>query len=1166
MKPFLMKRLSLIISLMFVANLGYAESANGDSGAENPTPGVGQQPLLDGMDNPLNPLATDVPPPFPVTKQGLPFGGFLLSPELVLRQTYDSNVYALPAGDVGDWITTPAVSLVGRSDWSQHKLNFDVGADTDRYYTYRDENVYDYWADVDGRYDLSPTSNVFGGMRYSRNHEDRGSPNPQLSKYPTVYFSTKAFLGSAFQSGPISVRFGATGEDLNYVPSSGSLLPGAINNDNRDQVQYAIGARVGYTVTPDFVPFVQATTDTRNYKQNTDDFGYQRSSNGYRASLGASFKPNTQMSAEAFFGKLYQSYADDRFDALSKPYFGASFAWKPAFGTRFTALLDRALEETTVLGASGYLDTTLSLGAEHALTPDLVADARIAYSVNDYQGTSRQDKVTDASAGFKYYVEPTVFMGVDLRVINRDSNQKLADYFRDQLMFSLGYTPGRKRINMDGSPAGLASLGESGSNAYLQGFITPKLGYFDNSGNSAYLNRYDFLDSTFGNGTSNGFIADLDFSLLYGDDSGGGVFLEKIGYGANNQRLRLEGNGRSAKLSAYYSIFNSATGTYDFRYNPDMVVGGTDPRYADPLLNSTGESAHVAYFNNDSPGQLDYEIKRTNYGGSVVLKPAAFGDRASVELSYDGYNRKGNQVSNYVLDNYSLANSGGSAEPFQWRGYAKTINEQDGKLTYHLNFTPEDWFINYEFSIDKFQNDARPITFGTVSQWAGPKLTFDPSADLRTPLGFVPDSTQYSNGLRVTKTFGDSAAISAGVSYARLEQNTYSEPQLTLGYTSGQVDTSNAYLTGKFNVSQSVGLEAFARYNRRQNDSSYPVTGFFEPVSQNYGDPRMVMPRIDNYTNYAYGIEAKLYPSFLKTTWSAGWTHETKDRGLTYGVVPALAPPIMLYGEYYSSNEVFLKLVSRPARGWVLRVTPSYLWASDTGLTTDPNEMFKLRSSVIYTKPEWSELAVTGYYNYNRKKNDSLSYSDYNVNPRGFANPQNQETTNTTQSFGLNMSVVPVEDLKASLGYDWNQNDLSAYYFATNRLRFDYPLLYPGITNPHPNVPLDFLNLDQFNYKVDTHTFTAGLEKSWERYLFSANYSLMLAKGYNANGLAGQSLPTVDDKTDYLLHTLSLGMEYEWKKNISVRSVYIYDRYEDNAYEALTGSRNTIWLGVNYRL
>ena len=728
--------------------------------------------------------------------------------------------------------------------------------------------------------------------------------------------------------------------------------------------------------------------------------------------------------------------------------------------------------------------------------------------------------------------------------------------------------------------AEIADVGPESSKSPIRwrGYITPKFGYFDNSGNQAYLNRYDLLgsfditgnpanlnrndllNSTF----ANGFIADLDFSLIFSDDSGASIFAQKEGYGPTNQRFRLNWITNSALMGVYYSTFKSATGTYEFQYNPDMVAGGTDPRYADRNLNSTGRTAFVGNFNNDSPNVLDYQLRRSNYGFSVVLKPPSFEERASFEFNFDAYNRDGQQVSNYVLDDAFFANNR-SAQQQQWRGYAKTINDQNSKLTYQFNFTPQDWFINYEFSIDKFLNNELPVTLGTVSKWATPPLRFAPGVDLLTPLGFVPDSTQYSNALRVNKTFGDSAAVSAGVSYAWLQQDTFSEPQVVYGYNDGRVDTMNGFLTGKFNVSQSVGLEAFARINRRQNDSSYPVPGFYEPVSQ-YGNPRMVMPRIDSYKHLSYGLEAKLYPSFLKTTWSAGWKYERKDNDLTWGVVPALAPPLSLYSSQYAANEVFMKLVSRPFRGLVLRATPSYLWANQTQLTTDPNEMFKFKSSAIYTKTEWSELAVTGYYNYNRKKNDSLSYSDYILNPRGFANPQYQEATNTAQSVGLNMSVVPVEDIKASLGYDWNQNDLSTYYFATNRLRFDYPQLFPGVTNPNPDVPLLFMNLDQVNYKADTHTFTAGLEKLWEPYLFRINYSFLWATGYNANGLAGQSLPAVDDKIDYQLHTLSLGAEYEWKKDISVRGVYIYDRYQDGAYEATNGSRNTVWIGINYRL
>ncbi len=714
------------------------------------------------------------------------------------------------------------------------------------------------------------------------------------------------------------------------------------------------------------------------------------------------------------------------------------------------------------------------------------------------------------------------------------------------------------------APASAVVPPESADNVSAKGFIFPKLGYFDNSGNPAYLNQYNLLDSTSGSNTSNGFIADLDFQLLFKED-GDTLFLEKEGYGENSQRLRLLSSFRPAKFKAYYSTFKTVSGSFDFLYNPDMVVGGTDPRYGDPAQNKVDRSGYVADFTNDSPTVSEYAIRRSTYGGSLLLRPEALTEHGfSAELSADGYTRQGNQVSSYILNEGKQNPSQANPESEQWRGYSNSVDEKDAKLAFNLNWTPDkEWFFNYEFFVDRFTNETLPATFGDVANWSGIPRFFARGTDLLTPLNFVPDSTQYRNALRLSKTFGDTAALSAGASYATLQQDTYSEPQYASGYDDGNTNTGSAYLNGKFNVSQSVGLEAFARYNQRQNNSPYPVENFYEPVSAQR-DPRMVMPRIDNYRNIVYGLEAKLYPRVLKTTWSAGWKYESKENELTWGTEPALAPPVTLYGTEYKANEVFIKLVSHPTTGLTLRATPSYLWADETQLATNPSEMFKFKSSAIYTDPEWNELVVTGYYNYSRKLNDSLSFSDYDVAPAGFADPQNQEVENTMQSFGVNFSFVPEEDLKLSLGYDWSQNDLSAYYFSTNRLRFDFP--NPGGPNNHPTVPLEFLILDQFNYNVTSQTVSAGIEKKWENYLFSGYYSLMLANGDNGNGLAGVSLPVVDDKTDFRLHTFSLGMDYEFKENMIFRATYIYDRYEDNSYESLTGSRNSLCLGVIFRL
>jgi hypothetical protein len=1143
MNQFSVKRLSVLIGLAFAASAAQAQTQANPAGS----------PRTPADEAAAASLLSDGP--------GVAVGSFLLFPELTLKHTYDSNIFAANSNAVSDFYTTPGASITGRSNWNRHKLSFEAGIDSDNYRTNGSQDVYNYWLGFEGRYDFSPDNNIFGGVRHSRENEERGAVNPQFSIDPTTYYSTRAHVGSALRNGPVVVRLGASAETLDYVTPSGLPIPGVSNNDDRDQLQYSVGARVGYELSPALMPFVQVATDTRDYNRSLDDYGYQRSSNGYRASIGAMWKPDAKLNAEAFLGKLYQRYDDDRFGSVDRPYFGASLTWKPQPTTRLQALIDRALDETTIPGASGSLDTTVAVNGEHAVSGNLVANARVSFSRNDYQGISRNDTVASASTGFKYYIDPVVFLGVDLRVVNRNSSDPGADYFRNQLMFSLGYTPGRRNPGPGRDTGEHGLLSAWAGQTEMHGSITPKLAYFGNSGNSAYLSRYDYLAENLGGNGNGGFVGDLDFNLLFENKDGAYVLMERQAFGENSQRMRIERHSPTAKLAANYSTFTSATGTLAYFFNPDRVPGGTDPTYADPVLNPVGESTHVGYFNNDSLGVSDFRIKRTSYGASVLLQPNAFNELASIELGFDGYKREGRQVTNYVLDNFSL--TGLTKEQSQWRGYARPIDEQSGRMTYNFTFTPfETWLLNYEFSVNKFENKATPLTFNSLSQLAGPSLQFDTGVvDMNTPLHYNPDSTLYSNSLRVSKQFGDSAAVSGGANISRLEQNTFSDIQNSLGYTNGRTDTGSGYLIGKFNASRSVGLEAFVRYNRRENNSSFPVSGFYDPVSTNYADPRMVAPRINKLTKLSYGLEAKLYPKVLKSSWSIGWLHEDKESDLTYGTTSSLAAPLMLYGVRYASDEVYLKMVSRPAPGWVIRVTPSYLWAKRTQLTTDPNEMFKLKTSVAYTKPEWHELAITGYYNYKHKKNDSLSYSDYS-SALGFNSAQNQKVTNQMQAAGVNLNLVPSEGLTVNVSYDWTQNDLSAYYFATNRMRFDYPLLP---TNPHPAVPLDFLILDQTNYNVDNHAFNAGFEKQWGRYLFAGSYSLNLARGHNASGLAGQTLPSADDKLDNLLHTLSFGVDYALRKDTSFRVVYIHDRYTDKVNGALSGDRDALWLGVNLR-
>jgi len=718
-------------------------------------------------------------------------------------------------------------------------------------------------------------------------------------------------------------------------------------------------------------------------------------------------------------------------------------------------------------------------------------------------------------------------------------------------------------------------------NAELHGSVTPKLIYFNythgvGQDSTSYLERYNYLDESFGSNRRNGVIADIDLNLAYSGAERDILVLEREGYGENNHRTKMIVNGDSTKFKAYNSIYQSATGGIDYRFNPNAVVGGTDQNYS-AAAGNVGESQHVSKFNYDSPETL-YTVNRSDNGVSLTFKPVAFNKKGAVEVSYDSTARAGNKMTNYVLPSVALAGGGSASKELeQWRGYNQLIDEQSKRFAINLDLTPRDTFqLNYEFSIDAFKNYSSPVTIATISQWSGIPLgsgsgvpyfdTTVAAGQPNVPLNFVADSTLTTNSLRFSKQFSDSALLSAGLSNARLDQDSFTSVQQAAGYNDGNTGTDSAYLTGRFNIVDAASLEAFVRYNKRQNGSSYPVAGFYDPVSlTSYS--RMVMPRINQIETTIYGLEAHLYPAILKTSWTAGWAHVDKNRDLTYGTIPVLAPPLMLYREVSSSDEVYLKLISHPAQRWTIRLTPSYLWSNKTGLVTEPEEAVQLKTLVTYSRPELNELIASAYYNYKDEKNGLMGFSNYDQYT-GFSAPQAQKVSSTLQSLGLNISLVPRETVKVNVDYAWTRMDFDTYYFSTNRVRYHY-LNPSGGSNPPPSGytiwPLQFLVLGQPNYSVNNQSLSAGAEWQGDKLALSGTYTLNLSQGNNANGLT-EPLPDVDGRVNNQLHSLAFGLEYPLQASKSFRATYTYDYYKDLVNPDMSGKLHTLMLGLNFRL
>ncbi len=369
----------------------------------------------------------------------LRFGDFRVFPGLATGLRYDDNLFATERGEVDDLALVVAPSLGIGSEWQRHELDLEFGGELTRYQENPGEDYEDFFAGGDFRYDVSPVSNVFGGASFRRAHEERGSPDDVNGEEPTIYDQSSAYLGAARRFGRLGLRIGGTLRDLDFddVPA----FFGEINNDDRDRRLLTGGGELSWRLGPwqdrRARVFARLAADLRDYDDRRDDWGFERSSEGWRAELGTELWVGRSAVLELFAGWMHQGYDDSAFDDVDEPSFGASLEWSPIEGTWLTATVDRTLEETTLPFASSYLVTRVGASVDQELSPRTSWRIAASWLQNDYQGVGRKDDLYVVSASLRHRIFGPFTIEPGYRFVHRDSSSPGESYDRNQVFLRL---------------------------------------------------------------------------------------------------------------------------------------------------------------------------------------------------------------------------------------------------------------------------------------------------------------------------------------------------------------------------------------------------------------------------------------------------------------------------------------------------------------------------------------------------------------------------------------------------------------------------------------------------------------------------------------------------------------------------------------------------------
>ncbi|MDE2333823.1 MAG: outer membrane beta-barrel protein [Rhodospirillales bacterium] len=388
---------------------------------------------------PALPPAPAAPPqsqPPEVGGRGFDVGSFTIYPEVHAGGFYDSNIYATNTAAKSDWVGTLSPSVAVQSNWDRNSLYAEAGTDLTGYVHHGSENTADWHTQLEGQIDLSKNTHILLGGILLQEHEDRASPDTVEGTTPTLYHEMNAYGGVVHRIGDFDVRLAGAVQRLTFGNVMGTN--GLIFNHDRNRNRYTFGVTVRDVAYDNFRPFVEGLGDIRVYDQSTDEFGYQRDSNGYRAGVGAQFRLAPSLTGEAFLGAMGRDYKDPTFKPVTTVAADGYLRWQAAQSTAFVLFMDRSIEETTLSGSPAYVYTVAGARIEHAFLDDLTGFVRFAYANAAFAQSSRQDNEFDTSVGLRYYVTKRVYLGADYRFTSRRSSEATQDFARNQVFFTVG--------------------------------------------------------------------------------------------------------------------------------------------------------------------------------------------------------------------------------------------------------------------------------------------------------------------------------------------------------------------------------------------------------------------------------------------------------------------------------------------------------------------------------------------------------------------------------------------------------------------------------------------------------------------------------------------------------------------------------------------------------
>ena len=331
----------------------------------------------------------------PYAPLGVKVGSFLLRPSIEQNVGYDTNPNRLSGQQKGsaEFRTEGALALA--SDWERHSLTAALRGAYAWYPSVISANRPDADAAIDLRLDALRDTRIDLGATYRLSTQQPGSVEQPLVG------TSRAFVQDLGAAAGVTQTFGRLAVGLRGSVARTIYDPldvgdgTQVSQADRNVTVYNLRLRTGYEVTPGVQPYVEVNVSRRQYDQQFDSSGYERSSNGLNGRVGSTFEISRILTGEINVGYGEWTFDDPRLAPLRGPVADASLIWAATPLTTVTLRGTASFSDTIVSGSSGATLRGASVEVSHALLRNLTIAANAGITRTVYEGDPiREDGFT----------------------------------------------------------------------------------------------------------------------------------------------------------------------------------------------------------------------------------------------------------------------------------------------------------------------------------------------------------------------------------------------------------------------------------------------------------------------------------------------------------------------------------------------------------------------------------------------------------------------------------------------------------------------------------------------------------------------------------------------------------------------------------------------------